>query len=183
MAWMGGGLALIAVLVVVGLWRQSVLAKSSAATTALRNEDEADLLPLAEARLPLRGGHDPARMPQQTPVPRQAPANASLPRLDLPSTTYDFGTIPERPDVAHIFAVQNKGDAELKIHNLVTSCGCTIAELSSSVIPPRQRADLKVTFDPDFHKTEGFVTRVVWFATNDPTQPWVEMRIDANVEP
>jgi hypothetical protein len=83
--------------------------------------------------------------------------------------------------VAHIFAVQNTGDADLEIGNLVTSCGCTTANLSTSIIPPGRRADLTVTFDPDFHATEGRVTRLVWFATNDPSQPWVEVRIDADV--
>ena len=183
MAWMGGGLAAVVILVIIGLWRQSVLARSSAAMTASRNEDVADLLPLTEAKLPLRGEHDMARIPQQTPAPQQRPANVSLPRLEVPSMEYDFGTVPARPDVAHIFAVQNRGDVDLKISNLVTSCSCTTAELSSSVIPPGQRADLTVIFDPDFPKTEGFVTRVVWFATNDPSQPWVEVRVDANVEP
>ena len=78
--------------------------------------------------------------------------------------------------------MQNTGTAGLEISNLVTSCGCTVAELSSSVIPPGERADLAVTFDADYHPTSGVVTRLVWFATNDPTQPWIEMRIDADVQ-
>jgi hypothetical protein len=44
-----------------------------------------------------------------------------------------------------------------------------------------QRADLTVTFDPDFHATQGPVVRLVWFATNDPTQPWAEVRLTADV--
>jgi hypothetical protein len=124
-----------------------------------------------------------ALFPQRTLAPQQAPANVSLPRLDLPSVSHDFGSIPKRPDVAHVFAVQNTGDADLQIGNLLTSCGCTTAELSSSVIPPGKRADLTVTFDPDFHATRGPVTRLAWFATNDPTQPWVETRITADVQP
>jgi hypothetical protein len=84
--------------------------------------------------------------------------------------------------VTHIFAVQNTGTADLEIGNLVTSCGCTMAELSSNVIPPGERADLTVTFDANFHATRGQVTRLVWFATDDPTQPWVEIRIDADVQ-
>jgi alpha-D-ribose 1-methylphosphonate 5-triphosphate diphosphatase PhnM len=83
--------------------------------------------------------------------------------------------------VAHVFAVQNTGTIDLKISNLVTSCGCTTAELSSRVIPPGQRADLIVTYDPDFHTAEGPVVRLVWFATNDPAQPWAEVRITADV--
>jgi hypothetical protein len=83
--------------------------------------------------------------------------------------------------VTHTFAVQNTGDADLLIGNLVTSCGCTMAELSSAVVPPGQRADLAATFDADYHPTNGPVTRLVWFATNDPTQPWVEVHITADV--
>ena len=53
---------------------------------------------------------------------------------------------------------------------------------SSNVIPPGERAGLTVTFDASFHTTRGEVTRLVWFATNDPTQPWVEVRITADVQ-
>lgn len=66
-------------------------------------------------------------------------------------------------------------------YHLRKLCACTTAELLSSVIPPGRRADLSVTFDADFHETRGEVTRLVWFATNDPTQPWVEVRITADV--
>ncbi len=111
-----------------------------------------------------------------------APEGAALPHLDLPTTSVDLGTIPKCPDVAHIFAVQNTGTTDLQVWNLVTSCGCTTAELSSSAIPPGQRADLTVTFDPDFHPTKGEVVRLVWFATNDPTQPWAEVRLTADVQ-
>jgi hypothetical protein len=172
-------MGLVIVVVVLGLWKPSVSAET---TTPLRDEDLSELLPLADAKLPLRGGHDMARIPRETPAPQPAPANVSLPRLDMPSMEYDFGSIPKSPDVAYIFSVQNTGTADLVIQNLVTSCGCTTAELTSSVIPPGQRADLTVTFDPDFHKTEGEVVRLVWFATNDPTQPWAEVRIVANVQ-
>jgi len=170
----------IIILVVAGLnvW-QTVSAEPPVTT---RTEDVTALLPLAEGRRPLTGGHDMARIPRQTPAPQPAPEGADLPLVELPSVEYDFGTIPPDPEVAHVFAVQNRGSADLEIWNLVTSCGCTTAELSSSVIPPGQRADLLVTFDPDFHPTEGEVTRLVWFATNDPAQPWVEVRLSAAVE-
>jgi hypothetical protein len=122
-----------------------------------------------------------ALIPERTPAPQAAPQDVPVPRLDVPTVSHDFGRIYERWDVSHIFPVHNTGDADLFISNLVTSCGCTVAELSSSVIPPGQRADLVVTFDADFHETKGEVTRLVWFATNDPTQPWVELRVTAYV--
>jgi hypothetical protein len=179
LVWLGGILGIVVLLVALNLLQSGVFADPPA---ALRSEDPASLLPLAEATRPLKGGHEMQRIPQQTPAPQPAPEGVALPKLDLPTAGYDFGPIPMRPDVAHVFAVQNTGTADLEIWNLVTSCGCTTAKLSSSVIPPGQRADLTVTFDPDFHVTEGEVTRLVWFATNDPTQPWAEIRISADVQ-
>ena len=58
-----------------------------------RSEDPADLLPLAETGQMLRGGHDMALIPEQTPAPRAAPVDAPVPRLDMPSASHNFGQI------------------------------------------------------------------------------------------
>jgi hypothetical protein len=170
---------LVVILFAVSLWRSGAFVKPPPPS---RSEDAADLSPLAQAGRPIQGGHDMALIPEQTPAPQSVAPGIQVPRLDLPSMGHDFGRIYSSWDVTHVFAVQNVGDADLEIGNLVTSCGCTIAELSSNVIPPGQRADLEVTFDADFHATSGEVTRLVWFATNDPTRPWVEVRITADVQ-
>ena len=177
--WVGGAIGVIIVLLALNLWQSGAFAKPPAPS---RSEDAGNLLPLVESGHPLRGGHDMALIPQQTPAPQPVSAGAPVPQLDMPSVSYDFGRIYEQWDVTHTFAVQNTGDAALEISSLVTSCGCTTAELASAVIPPGQRADLTVTFDADFHETQGEVIRLVWFATNDPTQPWVEVRTTANVQ-
>ena len=179
MVWVGGTMGIVIVLFVVGFWRSGAFAKQPPPS---RSGDPAELLPLAQAGSAIRGGHDMAMIPEQTPAPRAAPANVPVPRLELPSVSHDFGRIYGSWDVTHVFAVQNTGTIDLEIGNLVTSCGCTTAELSSNVIPPGQRADLTVTFDANYHETQGEVMRLVWFATNDPTQPWVEVRIDAEVQ-
>jgi hypothetical protein len=179
LVWLGVILGIVVLLVTLNLLQSGVLAHPP---TASRTEDPAGLLPLAEAKRPLKGEHDMRIIPQQTPAPQPAPEGVVLPKLDLPTSSFDFGQVPKRPDVAHVFAVQNTGQTDLQIWNLVTSCGCTTAQLSSSVIPPGQRADLTVVFDPDFHPTQGETVRLVWFATNDPTQPWVEVRFTADVE-
>jgi hypothetical protein len=175
--WLGGILGIVVLLVVLNL--TGVFADPPDAS---RSEDLASLLPLAAAVRPLQGVHDMQRIPAQTPAPQPAAEGVDLPHVDIPTASYDFGTIPGKPDVAHVFAIQNTGTADLEIWNLVTSCGCTTAQLTSSVIPPGQRADLTVVFDPDFHTTRGEMVRLVWFATNDPTQPWVEVRITADVQ-
>lgn len=179
--WVGGILVGLVVLIAgQSLWQAQ--ATKTVLGLASRSEQPEALLPLAPAVRPLEGGHDMALIPAQPPQPQPAAAGAA-PRLDLPNTVHDFGTVAARPDVAHIFTVQNTGTADLEISNLVTSCGCTTAQLTASVIPPGQRADLTVVFDPDFHETSGPVTRLVWFKTNDVTQPWVELRVLADVQP
>ena len=180
LVWGIGAIEVVIALVALNLWQSGAFAKPP---TPSRVEDPATLLPLAEAGRPLRGDHDMALIPQQTPAPLPAPSDVPVPRLDMPSFGYDFGRISANRDMAHTFAVQNTGTADLVVSNLVTSCGCTTAELSSRIVPPGRRADLTATFDPDYHETRGEVVRLVWFATNDPTQPWVEVRITADVQP
>lgn len=176
--WVAGGLIVVVALVGLNLWDSGVFAGPPMVS---RSEELSDLLPLAQPEGALTGTHDMELIPQETPAPQPAPSGVPVAQLDMPSASYDFGRVSTTGDVVHIFAVQNTGTADLVISNLVTSCGCTTAELSSSVIPPGQRADLNVIFDPDFHEVRGEVTRLVWFATNDPTQPWVEVRITADV--
>jgi hypothetical protein len=168
----------IVALLLLNAWQSGAFAK---APEPSRSGDPANLAPLAAAGTALQGGHDMALIPQATPAPQAASPGMPAAQLDIPIAAHDFGRVYARWDVTHVFAVQNSGDADLVISNLVTSCGCTVAELSSSVIPPGQRADLAVTFDADFHETQGQVTRLVWFATNDPTQPWAEVRVTADV--
>jgi hypothetical protein len=175
----GGTVGLIVLLLAISLWQSGAFADPPSASG---DGDAANVLPLTQAGRPLQGGHDMALIPKQTPAPRTVAEGVAAPRLNLPGLAHDFGRIYADWDVTHVFAIENRGSADLSIDNLVTSCGCTTAELSSDVIPPGQRADLKVTFDADLHETRGQVTRLVWFATNDPAQPWVEVRVDAYVQ-
>jgi len=161
----------------INLWRSGAFVRAPAPS---RDESPAGV-PLSQAGSLIEGGHDMSLLPAQTPAPRQVAPGQPVPRLTLSSVVHDFGRIYSSWDVTHVFVVQNTGDADLEIDNLVTSCGCTTARLSSDVIPPGQSAELSVTFDADYHPTEGEVTRLVWFATNDPTQPWVEVRLTADV--
>ena len=105
------GLAAGLIVIVVGFsyWQSGAFAKPPEASRA---EEVVDLLPLSETRRPLQGGHDMARIPRETPAPSPRPAGDPTPKLGLPSLSHDFGRVPKRPDVAHIFAVQNTGTAE-----------------------------------------------------------------------
>jgi Protein of unknown function (DUF1573) len=158
--------------------------RSAAPVEAATAVDTSALLPLAAPVNPVVGGHDMNNMPDSSKIhPHTLAAGEPQPNVDLPLARWDWGTIPAIPSVAQTFPIQNNGNEPLLITSVVTSCGCTIASLSSSVIPPGQRADLKVVFDPNFHETVGPVTRLIWLQTNDPDQPLIEVRLDANVTP
>ena len=145
--------------------------------------DPATLLPLAAPVNPIIGGHDMNNLPDSNNIhPYTLADDVPQPNVDLPLARWDWGTIPAIPPVSQTFPIQNSGEQPLLITSVVTSCGCTIAALSSSVIPPGQRADLKVTFDPNFHESGGPVRRLVWLKTNDPDLPLIEIRLDANVQ-
>ena len=129
----------------------------------------------------MTGIHDMRNQPQAS-TPREVPADQPQPNVDTPQLSYKFGSVSRRPKVQQTFPIQNKGDEPLVVSWVGTSCGCTVGQLSSSVIPPGQRADLTVIFDTAFHaETVGPVTRVVWVDSNDPDQPRLEFRIEANV--
>ena len=168
----------VGALLALALWQSGVFAQAPEPSRDASLDASA---PLASAGSPLWGGHDMALIPERTPAPQRAPADQPVARIGLSSPGHDFGAIQSSWNVTHIFSIHNLGGADLLLGNLVTSCGCTTAALSSSVVPPGERADLTVTFDADFHPTRGDVVRLVWFATNDPTQPWVELRLMASL--
>ncbi len=179
--WISG---ILAIILIMGAYVCEWVTTSPPSVQAIaETEAGANLLPLAEPVKPLRGGHDMNLISAQPPQPEPVPEGVDVPQVDIPQSEFDFGTIPPDPPVAYVFAVQNTGTAPLNLSNLLTSCGCTVAELSASVIPPGQRANLQVTFDPDFHETIGEVTRVVWMQSDDPTRPWLEFSVTADVQP
>jgi hypothetical protein len=110
------------------------------------------------------------------------PADGSQPRITLSETFYNFGSIGPREVVQRTFAIRNDGDAPLTISRAYTTCGCTIAEISASVIPPGKVAEVTLIFDAGFHDSRGqTVRRGIIFENNDPRQPQAEIWVQAGV--
>lgn len=115
------------------------------------------------------------------PAKRQPPPGTPRPAIFVDPPSYDFGTIPQEV-VTHSFTVMNKGDKDLVIGKITTSCGCTTAKIDQNIIPPGQKATLEVTFDPLVHDTKGKTTRTVHLETNDPRYPVKDVKIRAFVK-
>lgn len=115
------------------------------------------------------------------PIP-YLPDNGPQPDIVVPEKSYDFGVIGPQDVVERTFIVRNVGDAPLTISRAYTTCGCTTAEVSASIIPPGKVATVKIIFDAGFHETAGTtVRRGVIIENNDPNQSQAEIWVQAAV--
>jgi len=119
----------------------------------------------------------------------------------LKETSFDWGTISINGGVvSKTFDIENASDAPLKLYEVLTSCMCTTAQLttdtqtskkfgmhekSSSVfeVNPHETATLTVEFDPAFHGPSGVgpISRTVTMNTNDPQNPTLSFSLSAVV--
>lgn len=111
-----------------------------------------------------------------------APAPGA-PRARLPENVFDFGRVAGQGQVQHDFYLRNEGSVDLLIERAYTTCGCTTAEISASVIPPGKAARITVTFDAGYHPLRGVtVRRGLILESNDPQQPQIELWVQASID-
>lgn len=110
------------------------------------------------------------------------PANDPQPQIRLSAASYNFGSIGARDIKRHTFAIRNEGEAPLTISRAYTTCGCTVAEFSTALIPPGQVAEVTVIFDAGLHDSRGqTVRRGIIIESNDPRQSQTEFWVQASV--
>ena len=73
------------------------------------------------------------------------------PKIYTNNSVYDFGSVSEGSPVTHTFEIQNTGNADLIIKQIITSCGCTVADTAKKVLKPQEKTNLKVVF-----RTSGY---------------------------
>lgn len=120
-------------------------------------------------------------MGEGPPIPF-LPRDQAQPAVLVPEKNYNFGNIGPQDVVEHKFIIRNNGEAPLTISRAYTTCGCTTAEISASVIPPGKVAEVTLVFDAGFHETAGqTVRRALIIENNDPRQSQAEIWIQATV--
>ena len=105
---------------------------------------------------------------------------AKGPIMYFNDTQHDFGKLHEGDVVDYTFSFQNKGNENLDIRNVKTSCGCTAALVSSKTIEPGKEGTLKVELDTKNHV--GKMSRRITIYSNDPTNPDMVLTIFADVQ-
>lgn len=164
-------LILVVILAAISLY--AYVARSSAGTASASYAPEEVVM-----IRPIFAVHE---MNEGPPIPF-LPRNQPQPDIEAPERAYDFGLIGPQDVVEREFIIRNTGEAPLTISRAYTTCGCTRAEISASVIPPGKAAIVKVIFDAGFHDTAGqTVRRGLIIENNDPDQSQLEIWVQASV--
>lgn len=120
-------------------------------------------------------------MGEGPPIPF-LPRDQAQPAIAVSEKSYDFGSIGPTDMVERTFVIFNTGNAPLTISRAYTTCGCTTADITASLIPPGKVAEVTLIFDAGFHDTAGqTVRRGLIIENNDPRQPQAEIWIQAAV--
>lgn len=120
-------------------------------------------------------------MGEGAPIPF-LPRNQAQPRIQVPEKYYNFGVVGAQDVVEREFIIRNTGEAPLTISRAYTTCGCTTAEISATVIPPGQVATVKLIFDAGYHDAAGqTVRRGLIIENNDLSFSQAEIWIQASV--
>ena len=110
------------------------------------------------------------------------PEDGPQPKIALSEDFYDFGTIGLNDVVSREFVIANRGEVPLTIAYAVTTCGCTTADISASIIPPGKVAVVDFVFDAGYHYSGGqTVRRGLIIVSNDPRHTRTEIWTQASV--
>ncbi len=94
--------------------------------------------------------------------------------------TFKIGKIYNTGDhIVRSFQVTNTGDRILHIKGVRTSCGCTIALLSDSLIETGHNLQIRVDFNPAGYS--GDVTKYVYVTSDDPVKPITTLVLQMDV--
>lgn len=91
---------------------------------------------------------------------------------------HDFGTLPYKKEVNHVFEFNNPGNTPLIISDVKTSCGCTVPEWPKNPIRPGEKGKIKIKYDAAypgvFHKT----VEVFYNGTGSPHSLEIKGEVD-----
>ncbi len=126
-------------------------------------------------------------------------ADNNRPKVETPSTSFDFGEIKVSDIKQNEFIVKNIGNKPLAISNITSSCGCTTGQTiyqgvkskeygmhnpANGVIveiAPGNTAKINVIYRPYVMPVNGPVEREVYVSTNDPNNARIVFVVKAKV--
>lgn len=103
------------------------------------------------------------------------------PRVESREMEYDFGVVEPGTELTHRFVLRNIGGRPLRLSNITSTCSCTSAKASDSVIGPGKSTELDVVLRVGGRS--GYTSARVGVESNDPNSRWTELRVVATVNP
>lgn len=67
--------------------------------------------------------------------------------LTVPSGTFDFGKLKPGEVVTHTFTIQNTGNKNLIIKDVISECACNTTTFTKVPIPPGKTGEVEITFN------------------------------------
>ena len=101
------------------------------------------------------------------------------PKMELESTTVNYGEIEQGSDPLRSVKFTNTGTEPLIIKNAKGSCGCTVPTYPREPIAPGETAEIEIRYDT---KRLGSINKTVKISTNDPTGEYV-LRVKGKISP
>lgn len=106
---------------------------------------------------------------------------AAGPRIVVEPATHDFGTAAQNKTLTKEFTLKNAGTEELVVGDVSTTCGCTVAQLSTKTLKPGDSTPLVVNLET--RTAVGKLERLISIPSNDPAKKILELKVTANVTP
>jgi hypothetical protein len=103
---------------------------------------------------------------------------ASSPKIQLTSSSYDFGKLEKGQKATAKFTLKNTGKSDLKITGIQTACNCVAYKASPSVVKAGQSAKLELIYSPQVLQDR---IEQVTLLSNDITGSSATLTLKANV--
>ncbi|GHV72490.1 hypothetical protein FACS1894201_01940 [Bacteroidia bacterium] len=99
------------------------------------------------------------------------------PEAQFNEMVHDYGTIAYKGDGSCVFTFTNVGTEPLVIHNVQSSCGCTVPEFSREPVMPGETGNISVKYDTT---RPGSISKQITVYSNGHSDRIV-LRITGNV--
>jgi hypothetical protein len=105
---------------------------------------------------------------------------APAPLMEARETAQDGGTVEQTSIVKYRFLIANRGQADLELQRVETSCGCTVPKWDR-IIPPGKEGLVEAILDTTIFR--GPIAKTLTVHTNDPSQRQIKLTMTATVTP
>lgn len=92
----------------------------------------------------------------------------SGPKMDVESTTHNFGKIPQSIPAKYKFTISNSGNEPLIIQNVQKTCGCTVTDWTKDPIMPGESGYVTAQYNAARMGSFKKPITVISNATNSP---------------